>query len=68
MLSKIASMIRRPLFTDVTIAKHNMLLYTRVYVEIGINDVLPKVVYIKELGESVLEQKVEHERVPSIYK
>lgn len=40
----------------------------RVCVEIGINDVLPEVVYIKEPGESVSEQKVEHEWVPSTCK
>lgn len=58
LFDKIGSMIGRPLFTDIVTAKRNRLLYARVYVEIGINDVLPKVVYIKEPGGSVLEQNV----------
>ena len=61
LFSKIGSMIGRPLFTDMMTAKRKRLLYARVCVEIGINDVLPEVVYIKDLDGSVLEQKVEYE-------
>ena len=55
MLSKIASVVGKPLYTDMVTTKRNILAYIRIYVEISLNDDFPKCVMIKDISKSLIE-------------
>ena len=68
MLSRIASLIGKPLFTDMMTAHRSILTYARVCVEISIDDELPEKVFLQEPNGIMFEQVVEYEWVPSFCK
>ena len=65
MLSKIASIIGKPLFTDMMTANKSRLAYARICVEISMEGGLPDSVPIREQGGQCFQQRVEYEWVPT---
>ncbi|KAM7493804.1 hypothetical protein LguiB_028413 [Lonicera macranthoides] len=58
MLSKLASVVGRPLYTDIVTSIRNRLDYARLCVKIGIEAELPKVIIIRDLNRGLIEQQV----------
>ena len=63
-LSKLASVVGRPLFTDKMTAERERLMFARVCVEIKSGDVLPQMIGVQDEDGSQFEQKVEYEWIP----
>lgn len=63
MLSKLASVIRKPQYMDMMMAQRRKLTYAHVCVEIGVGDPLPEVIHIQDPNGEMFEQKVEYECV-----
>ncbi|KAM7510427.1 hypothetical protein LguiB_009302 [Lonicera macranthoides] len=65
-LSKIVSLIGKPLFTDMMTVTSGRLTYARLCVEIGIDALLPTYVMIKYLNGDMLRHSVEYDWLPMI--
>lgn len=64
-ISKLASMIGKPLFTEIMTTKRERLTYTRVCVEIDLWSVLPEYISVYDHEGSLIRQRVEYEWAPT---
>lgn len=63
MISELASVVGRPLYTYMMTSNRSRLAYARLCVEIGLEAELPKVIIIRDPNGGLIEQYVEYEWV-----